>query len=256
MTEKQLADLESKIKTLKFRLHKTDEVISKGDRQASERQLASITGTVTAVNELKEAIEEKKFGKGESEEDVRQWSATIDGELQRADDESTKLRNQIKILDREEREKEMNEKHEIAMKFERELLEQKAEFEKHREEEKTTEQRSVTAAKLPKLQITKFDGKVENWLPFWGKFNSEIDKASLPSVTKFGYLKELLERNVRNDIDGLPFTEEGYNNAKAILEAEYGNESDIINAYARNIMDLPVISEANPRKVKDSMFKA
>jgi len=251
MTEKQLADLESKIRTLKFRLHKTDEVISKGDRQTSERQLASIAGTVTAINELKEAIEKKKFGKGESEEDVSQWSITIDQELERADEESAKLRNQLKTLDREERDKEMIEKHEKTMKFERELLEQKAVFEKHREEEKASEQKSSTAAKLPKLQITKFDGKVENWLPFWGKFNSEIDKANLPSVTKFGYLKELLEKNVWNDIDGLPFTDGGYNNAKAILEAEYGNESDIINAYARNIMELPVISEANPSKVKE-----
>lgn len=33
-------------------------------------------------------------------------------------------------------------------------------------------------------------------------------------------LKELLEKNVRNDIDGLPFNEEGYKNAKAILEAK------------------------------------
>ena len=193
MTEKQLAELEGKIKTLKFRLHKTDEVISKRDRQASERQLASINGTVTAVNELKESIEEKKFGKGESEEDVSQWSATIDEELQRADEESGKLRSQLKILDREERDKEMNEKHEITMKFERELLEQKAEFDKHREEsKKTSEQSSVTAAKLPKLQITKFDGKIENWLPFWGKFISEIDKASLPSVTKFGHRRTIL----------------------------------------------------------------
>lgn len=126
MTEKQLADLESKIRTLKFRLHKTDEVISKGDRQTSERQLASIAGTVTAINELKEAIEENKFGKGESEEDVSQWSITIDQELERADEESAKLRNQLKILDREERDKEMIEKHEKTMKFERELLEQKA----------------------------------------------------------------------------------------------------------------------------------
>ena len=53
------------------------------------------------------------------------------------------------------------------------------------------------------------------------------------------------------DIDGLPFTEEGYKNAKAILEAEYGQTTEIVNAYIKNIMELPIITGANPRKVKE-----
>ena len=67
MVEKQLTDLGNKIKTLKFRLSKTDEVIAKRDRQALERHKASITTIVEAVDELKDTIEEKKFAKGESE---------------------------------------------------------------------------------------------------------------------------------------------------------------------------------------------
>ena len=56
---------------------------------------------------------------------------------------------------------------------------------------------------------------------------------------------------MRNDIKGLPFTDDGYDNAKAILEAEYDQPADIVNAYVRNIMELPVITGANPRKVKE-----
>jgi len=33
-----------------------------------------------------------------------------------------------------------------------------------------------------------------------------------------------------------------YDNAKAILEAEYGQPADIINAYEKNRMELPVIT--------------
>ena len=51
MVEKQLTDLGNKIKTLKFRLSKTDEVIAKRDRQALERHKASITTIVEAVDE-------------------------------------------------------------------------------------------------------------------------------------------------------------------------------------------------------------
>ena len=53
------------------------------------------------------------------------------------------------------------------------------------------------------------------------------------------------------DIDGLPFTAEGYENAKAILKAEYGQPTEIVNAYIKNIMELPIIRGANPRKVKE-----
>ena len=56
---------------------------------------------------------------------------------------------------------------------------------------------------------------------------------------------------MRNDIEGLPFTDDGYDNAKAILEAEYGQPADIVNAYVKNIMELPVITGVNPRKVKE-----
>ena len=150
----------------------------------------------------------------------------------------------------------MLENHKLQMEFEREILEQKAEFEKKCEQQKpatqTTEQcKSSSAAKLPKLSITKFNGRIEEWLPLWGKFTSEIDSTDPAPLTKFGYLKELLERHVSKDIDGLPFTEEGYKNAKAILEAEYGQPTEIVNAYIKNIMELPIITGANPRKVKE-----
>ena len=81
-----------------------------------------------------------------------------------------------------------------------------------------------------------------------------VDSTKLAPLTKFGYLKELLERHMSKDIDGLQFTEEGYQNAKAILEAEYGQPTEIVNAYIKNIMELPIITGANPRKVKDPTY--
>ena len=80
---------------------------------------------------------------------------------------------------------------------------------------------------------------------------SEINSSNLAKLTKFGYFKELLEKHVRNDIDGLPLTDDGCDNTKAILKAEYWQPADIVNAYEKNVMELPVISGANPRKVKE-----
>ena len=72
--EKQLTELASKVKALKFRLNKPEEVMAAQDRLASERQRESIVNISKIVIELKENIEEKKFAKGETEEQVAQWS--------------------------------------------------------------------------------------------------------------------------------------------------------------------------------------
>lgn len=72
--EKQLTELTSKVKALKFRLNKPEEVMAAQDRLASERQRESIVNISKIVIELKENIEEKKFAKGETEEQVTQWS--------------------------------------------------------------------------------------------------------------------------------------------------------------------------------------
>lgn len=60
----------------------------------------------------------------------------------------------------------------------------------------------------------------ENWLPFWNKFEAEIDSTILPAVTKFAYLKELVESKVTAEIDGLPLNSEGYERAKNIYSRE------------------------------------
>ena len=73
-------------------------------------------------------------------------------------------------------------------------------------------------------------GRMNARLPFWNKFQAEIDKGNLASVTKFAYLKELVDAKVRAEIDGLPFTTEVYERAKNILIGEYGKTREIVNA--------------------------
>ena len=59
--EKSLEDLNRKIKALKFRIGKSDDIIAKGDREALERQRLSVGAISSMVNTLKEAIEENMF---------------------------------------------------------------------------------------------------------------------------------------------------------------------------------------------------
>ena len=170
-----------------------------------------------------------------------------------ADTEISLLEERVKrmVADAENEERETKEtllarQREEQLKFERQQLEQKAEFEKEK-----VASPSKQNVKLPKLVITKYNGALENWLAFWNKFEAEIDKTGLPAVTKFAYLKELVEPRVRKGIDGLPFTSEGYERAKNILQTNYGQTSEIVNAYVENIQGLPVISGTHPAKIHD-----
>ena len=60
-----------------------------------------------------------------------------------------------------------------------------------------------------------------DWPRFWGQFSETIDKTSVAAITKFSYLRELLDTKAKRTIEALPFTSEGYNRAKSILHAGY-----------------------------------
>ena len=77
-----------------------------------------------------------------------------------------------------------------------------------------TKLKQVSNVELPKLTITKFIGNYADWLPFLNTFKAEIDSLDLPPVSKFGFLKELLQPKVRAHIDCLPFTTERYQSPK------------------------------------------
>ena len=134
--------------------------------------------------------------------------------------------------------------------FEKDLYETKLHYknqlQKDQHDEETLSHSSVqpsgVEAKLPKLVITKFNGTYQDWPRFWNQFRETIDKSSVSSVTKFSYLRELLDKKVKPEVEALPFTSEGYNRAKSILESKYGKESEIVKAYTKQILDLPHIT--------------
>ena len=110
---------------------------------------------------------------------------------------------------------------------------------------------STKTAKLPKLVISRFWGSFTEWPKFWGHFTEAIDKSSVVAITKFTYLLELLEPNVKHSVESLPFTLEGYNRAKTILETKYGKESELEKCFVKEILDLPDISGADPHKIEE-----
>lgn len=97
----------------------------------------------------------------------------------------------------------------------------------------------VKTAKLPKLVITKLGGALMDWPHFWNEFDTKIDRFDVPSMTNFCYLKELVEPNVRTLIDGLPFSTEGYEQAKTILKSKYGKKSaNVDDSYEKLVFNV------------------
>lgn len=52
-------------------------------------------------------------------------------------------------------------------------------------------------------------------------------------------------------IEGLAFTEEGYLKAKGLREKRYGQTSEVVGVYVRNILELPTIRERDVAKIHD-----
>ena len=209
------------------------------------------------IQTLKQQIEEAKFTKGESEENVGNWGKSVEARIEEVDSKVTSLTELMADLELREKAKQQEEEYKLVnttrqeqLEFERKQYELKLEFEAKIDglKSKSTVTSliegtgTMSAAKLPKLVITKFNGTHQDWLRFWNQFEAEVDKAQVSPITKFSYLKELVDPKVRNAIDGLPFSIEGYERAKTILKSKYGKPCEIVHAYVQNIMGLPTIS--------------
>jgi hypothetical protein len=127
----------------------------------------------------------------------------------------------INDIDNKARELELAKNHDQAMKFEKQLLEQKLEA------AIKTKELSESTVRLPKLNITKFYGKPHDWVRFSGQFEAMVDSLNVSAITKFSHLKELVEPHIRSAIDCLPFTDEGYEREMKYLKEKYGHPSEI-----------------------------
>ena len=72
--------------------------------------------------------------------------------------------------------------------------------------------------KLPKLELSKFDGDIINWQGFWDQFLIAIhENDSLADIDKFTYLKSFLSDSALQSINGLSLNATNYKEAIEIL---------------------------------------
>ena len=100
---------------------------------------------------------------------------------------------------------------------------------------------STQSVKLQKYTITPFSGDYKDWLRFWNQFTVEVDGSSISNISKFNYLLELVRGKPKDDILGLPHSEDGYEEAKRILEQTYGKDIKVHKALIKELEELPPI---------------
>ena len=97
-------------------------------------------------------------------------------------------------------------------------------------------------SRLPEIVVKPFDGKLEEWVPFWDSFSSAVhDREDLTPVDKFNYLKGYLVGEARRAIGGFTLTESNYAEAVAVLKERFGDVKATKRALLARLMNFKVI---------------
>ena len=92
-------------------------------------------------------------------------------------------------------------------------------------------------AKLPKLQLQNFDGKICEWPEFWDGFSSSIDNNDqLSDVDKFAYLRGFLEGPAKSTIARLSLTEANYKCSVELLKKRFEKKATVQRAHINQLL--------------------
>ena len=116
----------------------------------------------------------------------------------------------------------------------------------------STPQPTNIKARLPKLEVRKFNGKVHEWQEFWNSFRSAIhDNTQLSDVDKFCYLRGLIEGPAKATIAGFSLTADNYNTAVELLGRRFGKKVAIERAHVSQLLNVqPVYSAKDVRGLR------
>ena len=250
--EAAVKKLNVKFELLNIVVKEIPRVTNKNKIGDSEKLLQTIEEKTQDLRTYKLQVQEIKLEAGEDGAAVFEWGNEFENKLDKALEAVEELTNAITRMKGRETREEENQEAQEREKQRKRRFEEERELEELRIKLRNQDfsmKKSDTAeprdrdinARLPKLTITPFKGTLLDWQRFWNQFTTEIDKKNMPCVTKFSYLRELVDGNVQPLINGLPFTTEGYARAKSILSSKYGRSSEVANAHIQEILALPTV---------------
>ena len=112
-------------------------------------------------------------------------------------------------------------------------------------EQQTSSQRN-SGLKLPKLSLTTFSGKYEEWTPFFDLFQGAVaQNCSLTDIQKLHYLRSSLKGEPAKLLAHLPTTNANYSVAMQMLQERYGNKRVICQAHLKALFHFtPIKTES------------
>ena len=106
--------------------------------------------------------------------------------------------------------------------------------------------------KLPKIKIKQFSGDATEWKAFIEAFDATVHaRTDISYIEKFTYLKGFLTDGALQTIEGLPLTNDNYENAREILQKRYGNPQLIVSSRMNSLLKLPKILHANAKDMRN-----
>ena len=118
--------------------------------------------------------------------------------------------------------------------------------------------RTRKSARLQKFELKRFDGDPLEWHMFWDTFESTIDKdKSLDDVTKFNYLKSVLDGRAADCVKGVMLTSKNYRSACTILKDRFADPQVVITANMDVLIELNAVTSVKDveklRKLYDTI---
>ncbi|KMQ89107.1 hypothetical protein RF55_11296 [Lasius niger] len=111
---------------------------------------------------------------------------------------------------------------------------------------KVEERENSNNVQIPKIQITTYSGKLEEYTTFRQTFGVTIDQnKKLSKIEKFIYLQSYLEGRAKDVLSGLAVTEANYETAKEILDQNFGGKEKIKKLHIQRIINIPKIKDIN-----------
>ena len=235
-----------------------ERIIESKNERKWQRHQSNLETKINDTHALITSIVELKIAEDIEEEVINEWSKEQESALEHFEHMLDELDNILTLTEQEKAARKQQEIDEREAEKRLRILDEKdkrkayqrkldEELELQRLERFKKEQQT---AKLPKLTITPFKGTCLDWFRFWEQFEAEVNtRTNMSAISKFSYLRELLDDQPKKEITGLPFSEEGYNKAIEILKKKYGNTSEIIQAHGREILKLPTITTVNLKQI-------
>ncbi len=228
--------LKTKLVQLGRAKDKSDNALNTGKEHVIRRHIEGLKESLKEVSKWHRAVEAETITSKEESGEIDKWSDEVESQMEEREDQQRK------------------ERMDFELKLEEAKIKLKAEFTKVEAPMSEISEKSASGsieARLPKLTITKFNGTYADWPRFWGQYSETIDKSVVPPVTEFSYLRELLCEKAKKAIEALPYTAEGYNRAVSILKERFGNDSEVVKAYVKEILDLPYTPSTSPKKIHE-----